>query len=161
LARALTDPNLLVRVQAAESIGTRVNQRTRTALRRALNDKSPLVRSYVAAALGRTGGHSDRMLLRRRVVQERYGTAKLGFLEGLWLIGDRSVFADALRLVENRDYRVRCAAASALAFTFFNRHTRERIVAALRERLRRETTVAARSTIVRSLARIGRSLTTA
>jgi hypothetical protein len=60
LATALRDSNELVRIQAAESIGTNADRRTVAALRRVLHDRSPLVRSYAAAALCRVGTGDDR-----------------------------------------------------------------------------------------------------
>jgi HEAT repeat protein len=154
LATALKDTDELVRLQAAESIGARADGRTVSALRVAVRDDSALVRSYAAAALGRAGTRADRALLRTRVRRESSDAARLGFLEGLWLLGDRAVLGSAIQLLNSHDYRVRCATARALGGTFSNSQTQGPIITALRGRLRRERTSAVREALVDSLSTV-------
>jgi HEAT repeat protein len=151
LATALQDADGLVRLQAAESIAARADRRTVSALRVTLTDPSALVRSYAAAALGRVGTRADRKLLHIRLRREASDAARLGFLEGLWLLGDRTVLGSAIKLLDSRDYRVRCAAARALGRTLRNHQTQDAINAALHARLRRERTNAVRQALVESL----------
>ena len=155
LASALTDTDELVRLQAAESIEKRAGVRTLSTLRLALRDPSPLVRSYVAAAIGRAGAKRDRALLRARARSESSDTARLGFYEGLWLLGGRNVLIRAMRLLNSRDYRVRSATARALATTFRTHHTQHAIIVSLRNRLRRERTNAVRQALSESLHALG------
>ena len=152
LERALGDRDELVRVQAAESIDRGVDRRTVSALRNALDDGSPLVRGYAAAALGRVGSRLDRTRLRAQLRSETSDAARLGLLEGLWLLGDRTVLESVVRLLNSRDYRVRCATARALGWTFNNARSRLRFVDALRDRLSRERTRAARRALADALA---------
>jgi HEAT repeat protein len=151
LATALQDADELVRLQGAESIAARAARGTVSALRVALRDDSPLVRSYAAAALGRAGTRADRALLRTRLRREASDAARLGFFEGLWLLGDRTVLGSAIGLLDSHDYRVRCATARALGGTFRNLQTQNAIITALRDRLRRERTNAVRQALVDSL----------
>jgi HEAT repeat protein len=151
LVTALTDADELVRLQSAESIGAGADRRAVDALRIAIRDDSALVRSYAAAALGRAGGRADRALLHSRIRRESSDAARLGFLEGLWLLGDRTVLRAAIRLLNSDDYRVRCATARALGETFSNAETQGAIMIALRGRLRRERSNVAREALVDSL----------
>jgi HEAT repeat protein len=157
LRGALTDTDELVRLQAAESIGVHAGRRTVSALRQALGDRSALVRSYAAAALGRAGTRGDRALLRTAVRRESSDAARLGFLEGVWLLGDRTVLTLTIKLLNSRDYRVRGATARALTGTFSNLETREGIIAALQARLRSERTNAVRQALTDSLSTIAQS----
>jgi HEAT repeat protein len=147
LIDALVDRDELVRVAAAESLDAPGSRKAARALRKTLRDRSALVRSYAATALGRTGFQSDRVRLRHSLSRERSDGVRLGILEGLWLLGDRKAFDEALQLVNSSDYRVRCATAGALAGTFLSRRTRPLIVASLVKRFDVEETRAVRSTI--------------
>jgi HEAT repeat protein len=151
LIAALRDSDELVRLQAAESIGKSTNQRSLAALRGALTDDSELVRSYVAAAIGRVGTRADRVLLRKQVTRERSDAARLGLFEGLWQLGDRTALESAIELLDSDDYRVRCATARALGVTFGSPETRNKVRAALRERLKRERAAVVRDALRGSL----------
>lgn len=151
LAAALQDSDELVRLQAAESIAAQADRRTVSTLRIALGDDSALVRSYAAAAIGRTGTRADRALLRTRLRRESSDAGRLGFLEGLWLLGDRTVLGSAMKLLNSQDYRVRCATARALCGTFRDPQTQDAIMRALRARLGRELTNAVRQALVDGL----------
>jgi HEAT repeat protein len=151
LLDALQDRDELVRVQAAESIAIRKERRALGRLRKALADRSDLVRSYAAAAIGALGDDADRPLLRRRLAREKSETARVGFLEGLWLLKDGAVLDEAIRLLDSDDYRIRCAAAHALAGTFVSARTRDRIREALRSRLRRENAMAVREALDKAI----------
>jgi HEAT repeat protein len=52
LSNAVRDSDELVRIEAAEALGTLPRRRAWPVLRRVLKDRSPLVRSYVAGAGG-------------------------------------------------------------------------------------------------------------
>jgi HEAT repeat protein len=147
LTEAPNDHDDLVRIQAAEEIGRSGARRAAPSLRRALNDSSALVRSYVAAALGGIGSASDRTRLEKHLSRETSDSARLGFYEALWLLGDKTVFNDALQLLTSPDYRARSATARALFVTFLSLRTRPRIIAALRRRFAIEPTKSVRSTI--------------
>lgn len=147
LRSALSDPDELVRVQAAETIGARAERSLRDELRVALRDKSALVRSYAAAAMGSVGGPADTALLRERLSREKSDTARVGFVEALWLLGDRLALQEALNLLKSGDYRVRCAISRTLANTFLAKKTRPAIESALRSTLRKERSLAAREAI--------------
>lgn len=151
LRSALSDPDELVRVQAAETIGARAERELCEHLRAALRDSSPLVRSYAAAAIGSVGGPADRAVLRERLSCEKSDTARVGFVEALWLLGDRQTLNEALNLLNSDDYRVRCAISRTLANIFLTRNTKQTIESALRRRLRTERSLAAREAIQAAL----------
>ena len=151
LVGALKDRAELVRIEAIEALGSRQDKSTLDALRSALTDRSPLVRSYAAAAVGGMGGPADRKRLQTSLERETSDAARLGFLEGLWLLGDARSLDLALDLLESDDYRVRCATARALSGTFLSSRTATRIEAALRRRAGIETTVAPATALVGAL----------
>lgn len=154
---ALSDKDRLVRIQAAEALATRSDPRAVRHLRKALSDPDHLVRSYVAAAIGSLGTPADRRMLRRHLSSETSDVARLGLLEGLWLLKDRTVFDQALALLDSNDYRVRCATAAAMAATFLSETTRGRIRGALKARLVREKVLSVREALDRAVSAVSRS----
>ena len=111
LVKGLEDANELVRIAVAESLSVIGDQRTLPKLWKAIHDRSPLVRSYVAAAIGELGSHKDIKKLEDRIRHERSNTARLGYYQALFALGKKEVFWTILSFLENRDYRLRCAAS--------------------------------------------------
>ncbi len=160
LIRALEhDPDDLVRVEAADSLGAIGDARAAAALRRALGDPSPLVRAYAAAALGDLGRPSDAAILRRRLAIEKRRRVHVGLLGALYVLGDDDAFPRLLELSAHSNYRVRCAVANRVAFLQESKQvTREHQVLARRvllEAAAREQTVAASSSIAKALKCLG------
>lgn len=148
---ALSDEDELVRVHAAEALSAATPKSLR-ALHAALRDRSPLVRSYAAAALGRVGDRAESAVLYKALRRERHQAARLGYYEGLWMLGESEALDMVVQLLRNGHYRTRLAAAKALSSTFMSSATCERIVNVLQERVEAEKHSVTRLTISRLLA---------
>jgi HEAT repeat protein len=155
LLQSLRDPNELVRIEAAEALGVIGDRKALPSLWGALDDRSPLVRSYVAGAIGSVGGERDVAGLEERLRREKSDTARLGFYQALHMLGRRGVLTDLLELLHSGDYRVRCAAANILSNVAADRTDTPLVISALRKALRREPTVAARSSFRAGLRTLG------
>ena len=105
------------------------------------------MRSYAASAIGVLGDRSARKVLQKALVKEHSARARVGLLVGLFLLGDKQQLPTLADLLENRSYRVRCAAANTLARLPLSASENRLVVQRLRERLELETTVAARSSL--------------
>jgi HEAT repeat protein len=148
LISLLEDKDELVRVAAAESLGLIGDRRALPKVREALYDKSALVRSYAAPAVGQLGSRKDRRLLTSMLRTEKDEIARVGFLTGLYGLGERESLTELLNLMSKaNDYRARCAAANTLAELRLTKTERRIVIDALRRALRREPTVASRSSI--------------
>jgi HEAT repeat protein len=152
LIRLLKDPDELVRIEASESLGAIGDRSALPALWSAAKDRSPLVRSYVAAAIGELGSERDVPKLERALREEQSDTAKIGIYQALYRLGRSEVLSALLPMLsESRDYRVRSATARILSEVVLDRSNSPAIIEALQKALRREPTVAARSSIRSSL----------
>lgn len=148
LVRKLQDPDELVRVETAESLGAIGDKKTLPALWKALDDSSALVRSYVAGAIGELGGRKNIARLENRLQKEKSDTARVGYYQALYKLGKRDVLDQLLRLLsESKDYRVRCAAANILGDIVEDKNSARSIYTVLNKALRLEPTTAAKSTL--------------
>lgn len=150
LIRSLADPSALVRMQAAESLGILRASSAIKPLVFLLNDPDELVRGYAAEALGDIGNRRAAKALRTRLQVEHRNASRVRILAGLYKLGDRGSLPKILRFLNIRSYHVRCAAAAILD-EIAERSTSHDILEALRTRLRKESTVAARDSIERSI----------
>lgn len=156
LIQMLKDPNVLVRIEAAEAMGAIGDHKVLPALRRAMDDRSPLVRSYVAGAIGAFGREKDIPELERRLKNEKSDTAKVGIYQALYELGRHDMLRPLiLLLLESSDYRVRIATAKILSQVVLDKSNAPTILDALRRSLKQEQTIAGKSAI-RSSLRIGR-----
>ena len=151
LARKISDPDTLVRLQVAEALGLIGDKRTLPRLWKSLRDRSPLVRRYVCSAIGQLGDQADLRRLKRELKSERNDMTKLGYFDAIYSLGDRGIFPALLALLESKDYRVRCAVANTLSGEFVNSSNSKTVLAILRKALKDESTVAARSTLEASI----------
>src|SRR5207248_759299 len=107
-----------------------------------------------ASAIGVLRDYSARPVLHKALLKERSARARVGFLVGLFLLGDKQQLAALMALLENKSYRVRCAAANTLARLPLSASERRAVVEKLSERLKLETTVAARSSLGSAINRL-------
>jgi len=159
LIRLLVDPHPLVRLEAAESLGYIGDRRALPKIWAAARDGHPLVRSYAAAAIGGLGRRPDRNRLERALKTERSDTARLGFYDALYRLGDKDRLFDVIALLRSQDYRVRCAAARTVS-NFVNRTNRGLILSALRLALTAEHSIPAREALREGVRNIGSAATT-
>ena len=140
----------LVRTSVVESLGEIGGGRAFSALAEALNDRSWMVRGYAAQALAETGGQrAVPALLRRRDV-EKSSWVKLLLYAALYRLGESNYLPSILGMFRSRRYHVRCATANILA-EIVDEKNGDQILATLRTALRKESTVAARSSIRNAL----------
>jgi HEAT repeat protein len=126
--------------------------------RRVTADRSIEIRCEAAEALGRllckrrrVSGPEAGRALQQALSRDRSSLARVGHYEALASIGHLAYVDQLLDLLRSRRYHVRCATANALARLPLPADDRGRAARALREALRHEPTVAARSTMTASL----------
>lgn len=154
LISCLRDPDKLVRITVAESLGAIGDRRALPSLWKTIYDASPLVRSYVAAAIGELGDNRDLSKLKKRIGEEKSETAKVGFYHALHLLGEPDILRDLLGLLKSKDYRVRCATANTLSAIHVDDSDKKLITRTLRKALKQEPTIAGRDSLRSSLRRL-------
>jgi HEAT repeat protein len=154
LIRLLRDPHPIVRLEATESLGYIGDRRVLPKIWAAARGGHPLVRSYAAAAIGGLGRGPDRHRLERALKTESSNTARIGFYDALYRLGDKDRLFDIVALLRTQDYRVRCAAARTLSH-FVNRTNRGLILSALRLALASDHSMPAKEAFREGLRKIG------
>jgi HEAT repeat protein len=114
LRALLKDPSFLVRIETLETLVQLGDQDALPAVSRLLCDENPLVRAYAARSIAGLDGTSYGQAIYDALAAEKEDSARVGFLEALFLLGNRDVFEALLRDLAATDYRVRCAVANAL-----------------------------------------------
>jgi len=148
---ATRDPALLVRIEALEALRDIGDPRSFAAARACLRDRSSLVRSYAAVAVAVIDPARARALLGRAVRNDRSSTARVGYVDALFTLGERERLGDLLKLLKSRQYRVRCAAANTLATLDLTTDECVVVRRAVGVALAVEPTIAARSSLKRAL----------
>jgi len=114
LVALLSDEDEFCRLISVESIGMIGDRKVLDELWMRMDDTEPLVRRNLAAVIGELGRRSDRPRLRRLLKEETAEVARAGILEGLYELGETTVFPQLLQLLESDDYLVQCFVANAL-----------------------------------------------
>lgn len=151
LIKSLRDTDKLVRIAAAEALAKVGDGKALPALGKAMHDRSPLVRSYVAEAIGKLGGKRDIAELQKHLKDETSQRARVGSYYALYLLGQRGILQELLKLLQSSDYKVRAATANALSEIPASESESKQILRSLRRALKQEPTVGARSSIRSSL----------
>lgn len=151
LRALLSDRSALVRAQAAESLGLVGDEGALPKLTRLLGDRTPYVRSYAASAIGYLQGFAHRKRIRQTLENEKSEVARVGMLEALFLMGERSTLPEFLGLLESSDYHVRCGVANALEVMPLDASETKVAVTALLKASRKPLGVADGSTMKRVL----------
>ena len=148
---ALSDQDVLVRAQAAESLGWLQEQPASRALLKLMRrDPDELVRAYAASALGDIGDSKRKQSLVIALRTERSALVRAHIYEALIKLGQRDFLSRLYVLLSHRRYHVRCTAAHILAEVSPS-GTVQRTIARLKIALRRERIPATRSSIRNSL----------
>ena len=145
-----TSRDSLVRTSVAETLGEIGGRRAFSALVEALNDRSWMVRGYAAQALAEIGGQRAVPALIRRRDVEKSSWVKLLIYAALYRLGEANYLPTILGMFRSRPYHVRCAIANILA-EIADEKNRDLILPILRTALRKESTMAARSSISNAL----------
>jgi HEAT repeat protein len=153
LRLAMHDRDELVRTTALEIAGdASLTHLADEVVRRFTSDRSPLVRSAAAVALGDMCVTNFRELL-----EEKLGDpdeeVRVGIYYALVKSGATKYLKRFLNGLKHPYYRIRCATANLLP-SLVRRDNRALAERALKEALKRETTVAARESIEGALAEI-------
>lgn len=152
----LKDDDELVRISAVEALGEMRNSRGKQHLMNALTDVEEIVRREAAEGLGELGDASAVPVLQAFLQKETSSTSKVGFYVGLYLLGAEFHLKSLLNLLKDPSYRVRCSIANCV-LDLVNEENKKLIIKALDAALRRETTVAARSTLQSALEELNSS----
>lgn len=146
----LKDENELVRISAVEALGEMRDSRGKQHLIDALTDEEEIVRREAAEGLDELGDVSAIPVLQDFLQNETSSTAKVGFYVGLYLLGAEFRLKSLLNLLKDPSYQVRCSVAN-IVLDLVDEENENLIKKALNAALRRETTVAARSSLQSAL----------
>jgi len=140
LIQALSDDDPLVRVSAAESLGTYDTRESRRALLDAIEcETDELVLGYAVSSLGLIAEIDDIPLISRQIKHRTKDVARVHSVLGLFFAG-RCVAKELLcDLLEDKSISVRICAANALALVCASDRD-EDVLAALRARIATEDT---------------------
>lgn len=152
----LKDSNDLVRLTAVEALGNLRDIRGEENLIDALSDQNEIVRRNAAEGLGKLGDASAIPILQAFLQNETSSAAKVGFYVGLYLLGAEFRLKSLLNLLKDPSYQVRCSVAN-IVLDLVDEENKKLIIKALNAALRRETTVAASSTLQSALEELSSS----
>ena len=158
LCQLAGDDDMLVRVEALDSLSAFRNHNCMSTFRRALGDPEELVRMYAATGLaevckGQMERASEaRMLLQSALSLEGNSHARIGILEGLYGLGQRGLLAEFFHQFDDPDYHIRCAVLNTLD-SILDSENREQIVAFLHSLDLSGEVAAVSSTVARLLKR--------
>ncbi|WP_167549931.1 HEAT repeat domain-containing protein [Planococcus rifietoensis] len=152
----LKDDDELVRISAVEALGEMRDSRAKQHLIDALTDVEGIVRREAAEGLGKLGDASAVPVLQAFLQNETSSTVKVGFYAGLYLLGAEFRLKSLLNLLKDPSYQVRCSVANCV-LNLVDEENKKLIIKALGAALRRETTVAARSTLHSALEELNSS----
>ena len=158
LCQLAGDDDMLVRVEALDSLSASRNPNCVPTFRHALTDPEELVRMYAAMGLaevcqGQTEQVSEaQTVLQRALTLEENPHARIGILEGLYILGQRDMLAKLFRQFDHPDYRIRCAVLNTLD-SILDRENREQIGAFLHSLDLSEEVAAVSSSVSRLLRR--------
>jgi HEAT repeat protein len=110
----LEDPFPLVRVEALEALVRIGDRQALNLITKRLDDNDGLVRSYAAWSIAQLGGTRYVSKIIQRASTENDDIAKVGMVDALFTLGDKTQFPRLLEFLFSDDYLVRCAAANAL-----------------------------------------------
>lgn len=156
ICRRLKDSNDLVRITAVEVLGSLKDMRGEEHLIDALTDENEIVRRNAAEELGMLGSNRALSVLQTYLQNESSTTAKVGFYVGLYHLGSKIHLMSLLNLLNDPSYEVRCAVANNVV-DLVDQENKRLIERALQVALRREPTIAARSTLQSALNEISSS----
>lgn len=146
----LDDKDEVVRADAIECIGILGGKKAATYLINSLDDRCDMVRMYAGTVIGECKDKSFIKYLEKRLEKERSNLAKVGLLDGLYLLGQEEKLENLLQLFKSRRYHVRCSVANILQ-ALVNKKNKKRIKESLLRALSKEDTVAAKSSIENAL----------
>lgn len=151
LTKMLWDRDELVRTTAVDALRSVRRPDLFASLTKALDDRSPIVRSSAAAAIGDIGLAKGFRVLSSRLSSEKDEHAQIGLLLGLIKLGHEEYLEQLLDFLRSGNYRIRCATANSILELTDSIKNKPLVLKKLREALKKERTVAARSSISNAL----------
>ena len=111
----LQDTDPVIRVQTIESLGQIGDKESLNLIAEKLDDRDPLVRAYAAQSIAELDGKQFITAIEKAAKTETDDSAKVGFANALFSLGDEGQFFVLLGFLSSSDYRVRCASANVLS----------------------------------------------
>jgi len=146
----LDDDDEIVRICAIECIGELGKKKAGKLVVKHLDDPYDAARRSAGIIIGESGDKTLIEFLEKRLTKEKSDLAKVGLLEGLYLLGQEKRLKEILKLFDSPRYHVRCSLANSL-YLLVNGKNKKIIKESLRTALSKEKTVAARGDIKNTL----------
>jgi len=151
VVKLLDDKNEIIRADAVQVLFYLSKERSLTYLIEKLDDKHRFVRSAAATFIGEASDKSAINDLENALDRERSNTAKVGILEGLYLLGQKERLYELLLLLKSKKYQVRCAVANTVKYLEMENEDKKLVIDTLRKAFDIEPTIAAKSYIEAAL----------
>jgi HEAT repeat protein len=151
LINMLKDPDEIVRIECLETLERIADKRALPAIKRTLHDRSPLVRGYAILAIARLGGNEEIYNLQKLLKKEKNAFPKACLFSAIYSLGNRDSLKDLLLFLCHGSYRIRCATANILGGLNYSRQDRIMVLKQLISAFRRESTIAAKSSLRSSI----------
>jgi HEAT repeat protein len=149
--RLLNDKNEIIRADAVQTLFFLSKEKSLKYLIEKLDDKHRFVRSAAATFIGEVGDKSAIKDLENALCRERSNTAKVGILEGLYLLGQRKRLHELLLLLKSKKYQVRCAVVETVKYLILEDADRKYVITKFETALKNEPTIAVQSSIKAAL----------
>jgi HEAT repeat protein len=97
------------------------------------------------------GDKTELAFIKKRLEKENDERAKVGLYYAAYLLGQHDYLENLISLLQNENYIIRCAAANTLAELSFSKPDAILVLQSLSKALKKETTIAAKSSIKTSI----------
>jgi HEAT repeat protein len=145
----LQDSSHLVRIETLESMALIGDRESLPLISERLRDDDALVRAYAARSIAQLGGKEYVPAIRRALEVEKNDSARVGFADALFSLGDTDQFSNLLDFLSSADYHLRCASANALGAAELTSSQLQSALAAVTHAARAALVVADKSTMER------------
>jgi len=155
LLKSLDDTDEIVKATALEELGYRKDKKYAKKVFKSLNDESWLVRAYAYEALGNMNAVEYISQIENNLVNINNSEELVRVYYALIKLGEEKYFSSLLELLNNDNYRVRCAVANLLYYLSTNEN-KKNILESLNKALEREITVAGKDSILNAIEQVSR-----
>lgn len=119
LHKLAQDEDLLVRLEAIDSLSAYSDKESMTILQNALDDPDELIRMYSAIGFSRICQRIAEIEYGTRILQhylniEKCDIVKIALFEGLYVLGDFSKLENIINMFECEDYHIKCFIINSL-----------------------------------------------
>lgn len=127
----LAHSEMLVRIEAIESLGQIEDRKALPLIAKLLHDEEELVRAYAAMILAGSGFRKYHKQVESAAAKETTGNIQAHFARALYEFGDSSQFQSLTGFLRANDYLTRCAAANSLNGIFLDTEQIQQAIAAI------------------------------